>query len=58
MLKIGLGITKNKEKFLLYKQSILESISSQHSVQILDVSSNFFLQKEINNINILLTYTI
>jgi len=58
MLKIGLGITKNKEKFLLYKQFILESIRSQQPVKIIDVSSKKYLEKEINNINILLTYSI
>ncbi len=39
MLKIGLEITKNKEKFLLYKQFILESIKSCKAVKIINVSS-------------------
>lgn len=58
MLKIGLEITKNKEKFLLYKQFILESIKSCKAVKIINVSSKKNLKKEIKNIDVLLTYTI
>ena len=58
MLNIGLSITKNKEKFILYKNFIYDSIKKNHSINIINVSSKKILNENIKNLNILLTYSI
>ena len=58
MLKIGLAITKNEEKFLLYKKLIFQSIQSPKKIDVINVSLKSTLEKEIPHLNVLLTYAI
>ena len=58
MIRIGLSITKNKEKFLFYKKQLYKLINKKELIEIVNVSSKNILLKEIQSLNILLTYSI
>ncbi len=58
MINIGLAITKNKEKFILYKNLINDSVKCNQLINIINVSCEKILYKNIKDLNILLTYSI